>query len=313
MSQPITELGYLGFEVSDLPAWDRFAREVLGMDVLPGPTADTRLLRMDAAHHRFILSAGPADDCAYAGWRVADAGEVEAFGRHLDAQGLAWQWASDAERALRGVQQMLHFQDPVGNRHEVYCGMLPATTSFSSDKVAAGFITGAGGLGHIVYEVADYPGAVAFAQQVLGLRLSDHIDLAVAPGICIEIGFFHTNERHHSYAVAPRPPVPGPRKCIHHFMVEAAEMADVGRARDRCLAIGQPVVMDIGQHPNDQMISFYGQTPSGFFVEFGCGGVKVDDASWQTTRFDRMSDWGHRPVVAQAPHPVQVETGMEAR
>ena len=32
------------------------------------------------------------------------------------------------------------------------------------------------------------------------------------------------------------------------------------------------------------MISFYGQTPSGFFVEFGWGGVKVDAATDSAAR-----------------------------
>lgn len=308
MSQPITELGYLGFEVSDLSRWDQFAADVLGLGVQPGATANTRWLRMDEQHHRIILSEGPADDCAYAGWQVADAAAVDAFGRHLDSLGVGWTRGSADELVLRAVQQMLHFKDPEGNRHEVYCGMAAAATPFKSNKVPAGFVTGSGGLGHIVYEANNYPGVLDFAQQVLGLRLSDHIDLAVAPGINIEVAFFHTNERHHSFAVAPRAPVPGPKKSVHHFMVEVADVADVGRARDRCLTMGQAVVMDIGQHPNDHMISFYGQTPSGFLVEFGWGGVKVDDASWQTTRYDHMSDWGHRPAVAQAPHPLQATT-----
>jgi biphenyl-2,3-diol 1,2-dioxygenase len=304
MTELITELGYLGFEVSDLARWDHFAANVLGLGLQPGPAGTggkaTRLLRMDEARYRFILTEGPADDCAFAGWRAADAPAVDAFGQRLRSLGLKWTWGSDEELALRGVQCMLHFQDPEGNRHEVYCGPQPATSSFTSELVREGFVTGAGGLGHIVYEASDYPGVVAFAQQVLGLRVSDRIDMAVAPGVTIEVSFFHANERHHSFAVAPRPPVPGPHKRVHHFMIEARAMADVGRARDRCLVAGHPVVMDIGQHPNDHMISFYVQTPSGINVEFGWGGVKVDDAKWQVGRYDQISDWGHRPVVGQA-------------
>jgi len=58
------------------------------------------------------------------------------------------------------------------------------------------------------------------------------------------------------------------------------------------------VVMDIGQHPNDQMISFYAHSPSGFLFEFGWGGVKVDDATWKAEAYDRVSNWGHRPYGA---------------
>ncbi len=80
----IIELGYLAFEVSDLPRWEHFAGEVLGLVVRNGPDTPagkaTRLLRMDETAQRFILIEGSADDYAFAGWRVADPGEVESFG-----------------------------------------------------------------------------------------------------------------------------------------------------------------------------------------------------------------------------------------
>ena len=304
----IIELGYLGFEVSDLPRWEQFSTDVLGLGLRAGPATDgkaTRLLRMDNAAHRFILTEGPKDDCAFSGWRAADAAAVDAFAKKLDGMGLPWSWGTPAELALRAVEKMLHFQDPEGNRHEVFCGQQAGSGAFTSDKVASGFVTGSGGLGHIVFEANNYPGMVEFAEKVLGLHLSDHIYLEVAPGMKIEISFFHGNERHHSYAVAPRAPVPGPKKSIHHFMVETRTMADVGLARDRCLAMGQPVAMDLGQHPNDKMISFYGATPSGFLVEFGWGGVLVDDSTWTVDNYECMSEWGHRPAAEPVPHPIQ--------
>jgi hypothetical protein len=50
----------------------------------------------------------------------------------------------------------------------------------------------------------------------------------------------------------------------------------------------------LGVHPNDRVFSFYARTPSGFDVEFGYGGRKVDDATWKVGRYDRLSVWGHR-------------------
>jgi len=300
MSQLITELGYLGFEVSDLKRWDQFASEVMGLAVSAGPRANTRWLRMDEQRCRFILTEGAADDLAFAGWRVPSVVAVEAFGQHLDKLGIAWVWGSDEECALRAVQGMIHFADPTGSRHEVFCAPLLATDRFGSAKVASGFVTGEGGLGHVVYQSSDYPKTVEFAQKVLGLNISDTINGQVGPtpDARIEVSFLHANERHHSFAVAPQPPFPGVHKRMHHFMIEARHVEDIGFARDRCLAMGQPVAQDIGQHPNDRMISFYGQTPSGFFVEIGWGGVKVDEASWQVRTYDQFSEWGHRPAVA---------------
>lgn len=300
MTIAVKELGYLGFEVVDLTKWEQFASNVLGLEVRTGEVSANagavRLLRMDEQGHRFILSEGASDDYAYAGWRVEDAAAVEASRAHLDALGIAWTAGTDNELAVRGAQRMIHFNDPAGNRHEVYCSQTVAPSPFKSALVPSGFVTDAGGLGHVVFEADEYTQMVEFAQKVLGMRLSDHIDLEVGPGTSVEVAFFHTNQRHHSFAVAPRAPNAGPRKRIHHFMLEARSMSDVGYTRDRFLAVGLPVIMDIGQHPNDQMISFYGQTPSGFNVEFGYGGVLVDEAAWKSCRYDHMSSWGHRPA-----------------
>ena len=99
-------------------------------------------------------------------------------------------------------------------------------------------------------------------------------------------------------------------------MIEVERVDDVGRARDRHIKAGRPIVQDIGQHPNDQMISYYGATPSGFFVEFGWGGVKVDIPTWTPGAYDRMSEWGHRPLAPPttppAPAPKAKETAVSA-
>jgi hypothetical protein len=90
-----------------------------------------------------------------------------------------------------------------------------------------------------------------------------------------------------AFAAAPMP------KRLHHFMLEAGAMDDVGQAYDRCLKGGIEIANTLGVHPNDRMFSFYARTPSGFDVEFGWGARKIDDATWKVDRYDRMSVWGH--------------------
>ena len=54
--------------------------------------------------------------------------------------------------------------------------------------------------------------------------------------------------------------------------------------------------MTLGRHPNDQMTSFYARTPSGFEIEFGAGGRRIDmDSEWPVGHYDAMSIWGHKP------------------
>ena len=305
----IQELGYLGLEVSDMARWQRFAREVLGTDVSAGPQGAS-YLRIDAAPARLILLPGGADDLVFTGWKLASPAAVEEFARHLEQQGVPHVWGSQVELTLRSAQSMLHFTDPEGNRHEAYAAAPEQAVDFVSPWVSSGFVTGAGGAGHVVYEADRYPEMVAFVENVLGARLSDHIHLQPVPQVRIEVSFFHTNERHHSLAVAPRAPGSGARKRMHHFMLEVGAVADVGRARDRCLDFGLPVVMDLGQHPNDKMISFYAHTPSGFLFEMGWGGVKVDEASWQASDYDHVSSWGHRVYGALPDQASPVPAGV---
>jgi hypothetical protein len=70
-------------------------------------------------------------------------------------------------------------------------------------------------------------------------------------------------------------------------------MDDVGFAHDRCVKAGFPVAMALGHHPNDHMFSFYVQTPSGFLIEYGYGGIVIDDQNWEVKSYSQLSDWGH--------------------
>ena len=101
------------------------------------------------------------------------------------------------------------------------------------------------------------------------------------------------NRRHHSLAlVAAAEPV------LYHFMLEARTLDDVGYALDRHDDTGTAISMGIGKHTNDQMVSFYSLSPSGFEVEFGFGGLLVDEATWTVTEITKPSFWGHRPPAA---------------
>ncbi|MFP6641151.1 MAG: VOC family protein, partial [Myxococcota bacterium] len=129
-----------------------------------------------------------------------------------------------------------------------------------------------------------------FYTELLGMKLSDRIDMEVAPNFSIETSFFHANARHHTLAFAQ---VELPKK-MHHFMIEAREMDAVGRGYDRVRDAGIRIMSALGRHSNDQMFSFYARTPSRFEVEFGWGGIEVDDSTWEVVRYDRGSLWGHR-------------------
>jgi hypothetical protein len=54
------------------------------------------------------------------------------------------------------------------------------------------------------------------------------------------------------------------------------------------------IAYTLGRHTNDHMTSFYVNTPSGFFIEYGWGGRVIDRDEWQPHEtFDGPSLWGH--------------------
>jgi biphenyl-2,3-diol 1,2-dioxygenase len=292
----IRQLGYLGLEISDLAAWERFAVDVIGL--APGRrSADGSLaLRMDDHEQRIVLHPGRADDLAYLGFEVATDAELEALGATLVRAGFAVGEGKPETCAARRVSRLLQLADPSGIPVELYCGAMLAHEPFHSARLASGFVTGDEGLGHAVIGASDPAASERFYVELLGMRLSDRVRIPLNADVTLEIRFLHVNARHHTIAFAS---LPMPKR-LHHVMLEVVDVDDVGRARDRARAAGLPLTMDLGRHPNDHMLSFYAQTPSGFAVEVGHGGIKVDDATWSIRTYDHVSVWGHQPSPARS-------------
>jgi len=287
----VSRLGYLGFEVSDVPGWERLLVDVLGL-VSERRSDGTVALRTDERAQRIVLHPGTRDDVLYVGFELDDEAALDRLGTELVAAGIPAAPASDDAARVRRVRRLWQTEDPNGVPLELFCGPALAREPFRSALVPSGFVTGTEGLGHVVLATADADATERFYCDRLGFRLSDRIIAEMAPGFSLCITFLHANARHHTvaFAAAPLP------KRMHHFMLEVGAMDDVGYAYDRCLAAGVPIASTLGVHPNDRMFSFYLRTPSGTEIEFGWGGRKIDDATWDaTTTYDRLSIWGHRP------------------
>ncbi|MFF8696507.1 VOC family protein [Streptomyces sp. NPDC015144] len=308
----VKELAYVVYEVSDLTDWERFGVELLGMQ-LGERGEDWFGLRLDEKAHRWIVTRGPADDLAASGYEVEDGGELDALVERLRAAGLRVDEGDPALAAARRVDRIFTTTDPMGNRVELVTGLADADTPFASASLLGGFVTGPGGAGHqvLLAHGVSREEYLGFYQDLLGFRISDIIVEELAPGVVADLIFLHCNGRHHTVAFGD---MPSPKR-THHFMVEVTDIRDVGLAYDRCMDAKQPFEMTLGMHPNDHMFSFYVFTPSGFSVEYGWGGLIIDDATWQVRTLDRLHSWGHRPpgvvaeLLAAAPSPLDTEGG----
>lgn len=296
----ISNLGYAVFGVSDLQAWERFGRDIVGLQ--PGRSVPGRLLalRMDDYEQRLLLTRTGEDDLLALGWEFNSEDELECYVEKLQCGTIRCRAGSTPLCESRCVTKLYVCDDPNGFCHEFYVAAArsPMADSFRSQVLRGGFDAGRLGAGHAVTLARDYRQTVDFYKDTLGLKVSDYIKGPI-PGtdIFLDLTFFHAaTGRHHSLATAA---MPGAKR-IHHFMVQATDMNDVGLAYDRCLNAGVPIMMGPGHHPNDQMFSFYCATPSGFGLEFGWGGIVIDDARWEVRTYSQPSDWGHRPPQSAA-------------
>lgn len=291
----IEQLGYVVFEVSDLEEWEQFATHVLGLMVSERFADGGFSLRNDGYKHRIFVTPGPADDCVAVGLACEDEAAMQALRARLEANDVQTHDASDALLAARDVAGMFTFIEPAGNTVEVVYGMAKTDVPLVSKTVASGFVADDLGFGHIVMRSRSREESERFFCDIVGFVLSDHIICDIG-GYKVDIAFTHVNPRHHSVAFGTNLP-----KRIHHFLIQVNSLDDVGMAFDRAVDAGVRITQTIGRHPNDQMVSFYAQTPSGFEFEYGWGARTVDDATWEPAVYSRISDWGHRRPPYRRP------------
>jgi 2,3-dihydroxybiphenyl 1,2-dioxygenase len=278
-------LGYLIVDATDLDSWKEFASDLLGLQV-DSFTPERLVLRMDEASYRLDIRKADSDRVNAIGWEVRGPEELDALAAKLEEHGYAVKRRDPDAVAERQVSGLVEFDDPDGQRVELFYGLQQHRERFVS-PTGARFVTGAGGLGHLFQMVSDREKYDALYLKVLGFKLSDYIDFK--PGVYAT--FTHANPRHHSYAYAQVPDVPSH---IMHGMFEVEELDIVGRAWDKVQAGAAPIAATFGKHTNDEMISFYVQSPSGFQIEYGYGGKLVDEDTWKPVRYGAASYWGHK-------------------
>ncbi|MEH3154369.1 MAG: VOC family protein [Gordonia paraffinivorans] len=293
-SCPISSLGYMRIEATDVAAWREYGLKVLGMIEGKGSVDGALYLRMDDFPARLVIVPGERDGLASAGWECPDAAALQDVRDRLSAAGVVYREGKDEELADRQVVEMIVFSDPSGHVLEAFHGVALQHRRIVS-PYGHRFVTEEQGLGHVVLTTDDDRAALEFYRDVLGFKLRDSMRLppqAVGRNEGDEVPwlrFLGCNPRHHSLAFLPIPNSTG----IVHLMVEVENSDDVGLAHDRALRKKVPMSATLGRHVNDLMLSFYMKTPGGFDVEFGCEGRTVDDNAWVARESTAVSLWGH--------------------
>lgn len=290
MNATVRSLGYAVLGAPDLDAWRTFAAQVLGLQVVDHQTADgtpALRLRMDEFAYRLQVEPTGPVGVHTIGWGVKDADElaevaarVEKYGYTVTHHGKG----SDLARA-RSVIDVASFTDPDGLTIELFYALESALTPCVS-PIGTSFVANRElGLGHIFQLVSDVEKYNELYRDALGFRISDYIGPAT---------FYHCNPRHHSFAFVPTGDDDRKRpQGVGHIMLETTDMDGVGRAIDAMHEHGAKERATLGKHTNDKMISFYVETPSGTQIEYGTGGILIDDETWTPVHYSSAHYWGH--------------------
>ncbi len=300
----IHSLGYIVVNASQPERWAEYGTQVLGMvdasDALNGDAEQCVYLKMDDRPYRIVVEPSATDAYAASGWEVAGPDAFAEAKAHLDRHSVPYTQADAATIARRRVQDLVSFEDPAGNRHELFWGVVSDFLPFASPVGIKSFVTGDQGVGHTVLPAPDFDTCLAFYRDVMGFGLSDLMKVRFTPDPAEpekRLYFLHCNRRHHSLAIFE---MENPTGCVH-VMFEVDKVDEVGRALDRMQAAGVPLTGTLGRHANDHMVSFYMASPSGFMVEYGAEGRTVEDWSrYSPFQSTVNSFWGHDFSVGQA-------------
>lgn len=286
-------LGYLVIETEKFDDWRRFGRDAIGMHV-DELTPEIMRFRLDTNECRILLRRGPAEDVVALGWHLDDHTTFDEIVRRVVDNGVPNTEGSDDDAKLRGVERFLRFPGPNGLSQEVYTAA--RTAPMPLDIPGSGFVTGAGGMGHVALTTKNPRQVRSYYSHVFDARLSDYIDETIN-GMKLKIRFLRVNERHHSVAIAsvnilPINPI---RTRVQHVNVQVATLDDMVASYQRVKQLGFGMALSVGQHTNDKELSYYALTPSGFELEVGWNPIVVDESTWQPTTHQGISIWGHTP------------------
>ena len=281
----LDSLGYFGVRARSLDDWSSFGQKFLGLQLVDR-SRKTLTFRMDDRRQRIVVHEDDVNDwsrAAFMGWEVADGAALDQLASTLDGAHVKVERAPRATADERRVTDLITFDDPVGNRLEAFYGAEVAAGPFTPGRSISGFRTGPLGMGHVVLNVESVDRLLPFYTQTLGFHLSD---FTLRP---FKAYFLHLNPRHHSFAM-----VETGKSNIHHLMMELYMLDDVGQAYDLAQGEDGRIATTLGRHSNDFMTSFYANTPSGFFVEYGWGGRSIDPQNWKSVEMTcGPSLWGH--------------------
>ena len=281
----LLDIRYVRLGTRDLDAADRFARQVVGLELAREETG-ARYYRSDDRDHTLVYFEGDPRDHTV-GFELRSATELQAAAAVLSDRGFeVWPGSADA-REQRRVHDLISFNDPSGNRID-----LVLRPQHSGRRHFPSRDAGITGFSHIGLCSTDAPRDEAFWCGVLGARVSDRIG---------DAALLRIDPVHHKVALFPTT-----RSGIQHVNHQVASVDDVMRAWYQLREKGVKIVFGPGRHPTSGAVFLYFEGPDGMVFEYSTGVRHIapeDEAGYQPRQFPAVPSsfcmWGSLPDIPE--------------
>src|SRR6202161_1312959 len=146
-------LGYVGVCAKDLGDWASYGTGLRGLQRIDR-SRSTLAFRMDDRKQRLVVDADGGEGIGFFGWEVADAAALDAIAARLEAAEINVARGARALADERHVKDLIVFNDPLGNRLELFHGAETKAEPFRPGRSISGFRHGLRVLCNVVLQVA---------------------------------------------------------------------------------------------------------------------------------------------------------------
>ncbi|MBC8058911.1 MAG: VOC family protein [Rhizobiales bacterium] len=279
------DIRYVRLGTRDLAAAERYARDLLGLELARGE-AGARYFRSDDRDHTLVYFEGDPSDHTV-GFELRTAGELDAAAALLSNAGIDVRVGSTDQCEQRHVQGFVNFRDPTGNSID-----LVVQPHHSGRRYFPARDAGITGFSHVGLCTTDAARDERFWTEVLGARVSDRI--GDAPLLRID-------EVHHKIALFP-----ATRTGVQHINHQVAGIDDVMRAWYLLKSRGVRIAFGPGRHPTSGAMFLYFDGPDGMVFEYSTGVRHItaaEEPNYQPRQFPRTNSsfcaWGAVPDIAE--------------
>ena len=114
----VKALSYIGVNSDKLEDWSDYSEKCLGMQRVDRGKG-TLSFRMDDHKQRLAITGDTGDSLAFVGFEVDNKDDLQNYAAKLEASGIKVNIGNSSYSDKRFVEELIHFNDPQGNRVEM--------------------------------------------------------------------------------------------------------------------------------------------------------------------------------------------------